>query len=256
MKKKNNKNPFLKINLKKWKPFMAFIFVAAFLSISWSASDQYIEVKTIPLKKFLNTSLDWHVTAYNIKEGEGTTFTTTNTPAKICFWNDIRRKEDLCSTAEEGPSAFPQVKELSLVELEKDREPKFGILFVSTRYGAVEPLHLISIWAYNHKETRFENILTPLRLNTQGEYKFTRLTSRRQKLIFVTANRIWMGGGEALYGPHKFVISIYDLTESGVFKIVEKYITERRYPSLEDVRDIDVISHELKKIEDYLPVKK
>ena len=134
------------------KPLITFIVVVVFCSISWSASEQYIEVKTIPLRKVLKTSLDWHVTAYNVKEGEGTTFTSTNTPAKICFWNDIGTKEESCFKAGEGPSAFLEVKELSLVDLEKDREPKFWILFVATAYGAVEPLHLISIWAYNHEK--------------------------------------------------------------------------------------------------------
>jgi len=243
MKKKKRRNPFLTINLTKWKPLIVFILVTLFWSISWSASDQYIEVKTIPLQKVLKTPLDWHVTAYNIKEGGGTTFTTTNTPAKICFWNDIEKKEESCFKAGEGPGAFPQVKELSLVDLEKDREPRFGILFVATAYGAVEPLHFISIWAYNHKESRFENILAPLRLNSQGEYKFIRLTSDRQKVIFVTANRIWAGGGEMLYGPHKFRINIYAYGESGMFKSKEQYVTARKYPSFEDVNKIDVRCH-------------
>ena len=87
----------------------ALFFVCFIANAQEAKSDQYIEAKTIPLQRVLKTTLDWHVTAYNIKEGEGITFVTSNTPAKICFWNDIGKKEESCFKAGEGLSAFPQV---------------------------------------------------------------------------------------------------------------------------------------------------
>jgi hypothetical protein len=242
----------------KWDLFIPviLIFIMATWSIGWAVSTEYVEVKTLPLREALGTSLNWHVTAYHIKEGEGIYFTATKIPAKICFWYDIGKKEQLCFKAVVGPSEFPQVEELSLVQLEKGKEPKFGVLFVSTRFGAIEPLHLISIWVYNNKEGTFKNILPSLSLNFQSEYKLIPLIPEREKVIFVTANRIWTGGGEMLYGPHKFKINIYDYTENGVFKLIGEYVTKTKYPSFEDVNKIDVISHELKNIQKYFPVNK
>jgi len=237
----------------KWNLLISMILalMVASWSTGWAISGNYIEIKTLPLKEALQTTLNWHVSAYQIKEEGGVFLTTTKISARLCFWHDEKEKQHLCFPAEIGPSKFPVVKELSIVPFRKNREPKYGILFISTHLGAIEPLHLISIWIFRKEIDTFVNVLPHIILNEQSEYKLFSIFKEKEEVIFVTANRIWKGGEEMLYGPHQFEISIYKYTEKNIFKYVDKYITKRKYLSFENAHRIDVIRPELRNIEKY-----
>jgi len=167
----------------KWNLLISMILtlMVASWSTGWAISGNYIEIKTLPLKEALQTTLNWHVSAYQIKEEGGVFLTTTKISARLCFWHDEKEKQHLCFPAEIGPSKFPVVKELSIVPFRKNREPKYGILFISTHLGAIEPLHLISIWIFRKEIDTFVNVLPHIILNEQSEYKLFSIFKEKEE---------------------------------------------------------------------------
>ena len=237
------------------KSFVTIISIFVLFMI-WSASansDEYAEVKTLSLRKEFKTKSDWYVTAYHLKEG-GADFIESKTPAKICFWTDDARKDQSCFPAIEGPYKYHEVKELSIVELQKTKEPKKGVLFVSQYHGiSIRNEFYISIWAYDRERDRFIKVLPMVSLTDQCEYKLLSVLKRGVEGVFVTADGIWVVGEEGRYEAHKFRITIYKYsTEKAAFVLAGQYTTGRKYKSFDDAETIDVIRHELNSILKYL----
>ncbi len=248
----NKKNRTVK-SVFQWILFIVGILVIAFYPMSFANSNEYLEVKTLALAREFNTTSDWYVTAYQLKEGKGLYFTEGKVAAKICFWKDGTKKDESCFTAEQGLHKYHEVKELSIVSLQESRDPKKGVLFVAKHYGiSITKEFHISIWVHNHKEDRFINVLPMVSLTDQAEYKLVPVLDNGIEGILITADGIWIGGEEPRYGPHRFEITIYKYSrEKGSFVLVERFTTKKKYKSFNDAETIDVIRHELNSIRKY-----
>ena len=172
-------------------------------------------------------------------------------PAKVCFWHSILKKEQLCFLAKEGASRFQKVENLSVITLQKSREPSQGVLFIARFLGpTVGVVRFISVWIYNEQEGKFIKVPPPLYLTDQGEYKIISAIDNSEGIL-ITADRIWKSG-EPLYGSHQFRVKIYKYSEDTMFKLVGEYETKTKYQSLDDVDIINVIEPELSNIQKFI----
>lgn len=220
---------------------------------------KYKEVKTLSLKQVFNTKSDWHVTAYHLEEDDNNSFVTSNLPAKICFWTDIAKKERDCIIAandQETPYPDTLVKKLSIITIQSNKEPYKAIIFVkgdcSPTLGAI---YDVTLWAYDHNNDKFQNILSNARLTIQGEYRVYPSLKNVNGGIFVTADRIW-ANGEKLDDPHKYVIKIFSLADTTNYKYLGKYVTRKKYNNFFDDNTKEVIGPELTNINKYIKKKK
>jgi hypothetical protein len=240
------------------KVFSCFLLLAFILPTFCHAGNhepEYATVRKIELGSALGSINSWSVTAYQIKETDDVSLAMTDKPARLCFnlLNDSGTRQ--CFDAKDGNEAFPIFVELKLITIRESRSPKSAVLFVSEAVGKAEPTHLITIWAYNSGSGTFQNLLPTIRLNLQGEYLIIPKSKDGIEGIVITANRIWNGEGETLYGHHKYAINIYVQNNTGKYALKSQYVTRKSYPGLDDVDKVDVIANEMKNIRKHLLIK-
>jgi hypothetical protein len=227
--------------------FIVSIF-CCFSLAAFAEAPEYKEVKTLSLKSEFNTVKDWHVTAW---QAEGKHYPDDDPrfgdiPAKICFWNSENKVEERCTKITSALRndtlvySYQTVGELSVIH-----RPVSLIRFVA-KYsgGAIGALNQISFWRYNKKLDSFEQegLIT---LSEQGEY--TSIEQGNLRGTLVTADANWQPD-ETHFSPHHFYIEAYKYTPNTGYIKVLGYLTHDKYPSLDDVEKIDVISHETPKI--------
>jgi len=225
---------------------LSFMFILPY--VSGIAADRlgYIAVNDIALGKLTGGQEKWHVTAYQDKAGKS--------PALLCFWKDPNNKKETCFPAEDDHApgekhySYTEVKDLKIIELQKSKKPKRGVLFVAENASFdVGSLTMVSIWSYKEEKRRFEKILGALRISEQGEYKIIPSTKSGVEGLFIKADFIW-GEEEGRYFPHNYKINIYRIDMDGMYRHVSEYKTDLKYKSLDDADSIDVIRHEMKNI--------
>ena len=226
---------------------------------------EYIEAKTLSLSDAFNVKSAWHVSAYTAKDldawteavAQGTSKDDSDRPLRICFWSDPKRKNAQCqiaqipSTKETGPT-FQHLVELKTLCLQAKPVQRMGVLLQAKNEGyglglASTGLNYASVWAYNPKRARFETVLQPVSYSDQGEFQILPGTGNPSIPLAVVADFVW-GDGESRYGRHHFLITLYQLKAQGLYEYATRYTTQDTYPSLDEVEEIDVISHELSAI--------
>lgn len=219
------------------------------------STTKHEEVKTLSLKQVFNTKSEWFVTAYHLKEDDNNYFETSKLPAKLCFWTDIANKEHDCIgiTNKEGKSsAYTEVISLSIISIQTNKEPYKGIIFIKAYRGpTVGAVYNVTIWAYDSVNDSFHNILSDVGLTSQSEYEIFPSMKNVNGGLFVIADRIW-ANNEKLYDPHKFKISIYNLTDSAIYKMIGQYITSKKYNSFFEENTKKVIESELSNIKKHI----
>lgn len=212
-------------------------------------SDQYKEIKTLPLRQEFGTAKDWRVTAWQAKGDEAA---TGSVPAKVCFWKPEDNKNGQCTQItsalpnSETAYQYQTVKELSVAPM-----PHLVKLVTEFSGGGSGSLNQVSFWRYDKSSDSFENagLVT---LTEQGEYKL--FNQGALKGLLITADADWQPG-ETHFSPHRFYIQIYKFVpEAGYVKTLG-YLTHSKYPSLDDTDKIDVITHEVPKIGRLLSLK-
>lgn len=244
MKNKNRTIPIILI---------AFFFVTFLCFYVEAQPIEYIEVKTIPLYDVFKIKEKWYVGAYQAENVE-----TDYRTAKLCFWYDQEKKDQFCFNAEddhvrkEEHYSYYLVKELKIVPLQRTRTPKLGILFVAENSAfTVGSVTFISLWSYNKEEEKFIKISPSIRITEQGEYKLISAMKGGVEGVLASADFIW-GEEETRYAPHKYRIRIYKLEGDEGFKFIGEYVTRGKYKSLNDMDEINVISHELVNIQKFI----
>lgn len=223
---------------------LLIIFALCLTSINCYASDiEYEQTNEVSLDKLTQDHQVWKVKAFQAKKSMSCDDEVS--PAKICFTNGAFKEcFEAIATVDDNPYNFQSVKELSIVELFKDKSPLNLILFVSEYCGGcAESLRLISIWAYRTDTTKFENLAPTITITEQGEYKFL---TRKDGLegFFVTADYI-LGDNETLFAPHKYRIKLFTYNAStNSFILANEYITKRLY-GFDNAGMINVIAPEL-----------
>jgi hypothetical protein len=209
----------------------------------------YVEVKTIPLYDTMKTSLKWRATAYEWGEKNDRQF--EQPAAKICFWQDPAKKGRMCFLAEDQGVRYQSVEEVSLIELDKKNGAEYGVLFVARDLSpSIGKVRLFTIWVYSKKGPNFVNALPSIRLSDVSEYRILAQTNKGPHGIFVTADRIWNTGEGPLYGgEHHFQIEVYKYLRPRSFQLLGKYVTDRKYLTVDILDDYGVIKSEQQTIE-------
>ena len=222
------------------------IFLLSVTSIICSASDiEYEQNIEVSLDKLMKDNQAWKVKAFQAKNDNSC---DDEEPARICFCKGAYKEcFDAKATVDDNPYIFQSVKELSIVELFKDKSPLNLILFVSEYCGGcAESLRLISIWAYRTEIDKFDKISPPITITEQGEHRFLTKQDGLEGL-FVTADFI-LEDNETLFAPHKYKIKLFTYNASSKsFILANKYITKRKY-GFNDAGMINAITPELRNI--------
>lgn len=226
--------------MKSALPFLFFLLIG-FPAHAEAAA--YREIKTLPLKQAFDTANDWHVTAF---QPEGEEAATGDVSAKLCFWSEPANKQEYCTSI---TSALPNggmtyhyqtVKTLTVIPT-----PHLVEFVAEFSGGGSGTLRQISFWRYEKATDSFSQagLVT---LTEQGEYK---LVDR----VLITADARW-GEGESHFSPHRFDITVYRYAPGSGYAKAFSYLTDKKYPSLDDTDTIDVISYELPEIKKRLAI--
>lgn len=198
---------------------------------------------TIPpsiISSVFNTKHTWHI---EIKRGSinpisSSSHTAQNAPVTLCFSTvDIVRNTH-CSTVSQNRNNFSLITPKTLIIT--DNNPplvEFTVIYSNEGSGA---LVQYSLWQYESISESFAPA-GEIILSEQGEY------SAKDDWIY-TADAI-LGAGETHFSPHYFMIKAYRIDKkNGLVQLIH-YLTGGKYPSLDDVEKIDVLSHEKRDIQ-------
>jgi hypothetical protein len=116
----------------------------------------------------------------------------------------------------------------------------FSATFSGGGSGSLDELALLRY----ERDGTLRNLLPVVKLTEQGEHAIWQLPSISPMPVLVTADYVW-GKGETHFAQHLFEISayLYDLaSQSYAGKI--RYRTSHRYPSLDEVDQVNVLTPE------------
>ena len=223
--------------------------IVPFLCSSGFASDApYTENKTVVLRGNFGTTHECTARAY---QAEITDLELSNLPAKLCFSPGEKDTKENCFkavTEVNGTSySFQFVDSLYSSSLSKTNDRQALVFIAKFSGGGSGSLRLITLWLYDKEVEGFVNVLPVVAISEQGEYKMLPQSKKIPGDVLVTADYVW-GERETHFSPHHYQITMYGCTETGKFVLAGKYVTKRKYKSLDDVDKIDVIRHELENV--------
>ncbi len=222
------------------------------------AESLYDQLEEISLKELSGAERDWRAVVF-----EGNSTETTEYPVKLCFRKG--RGEDAseryCYATQEWDDddfvwKYPIFEELRVVDLFRKDLPRKGLLFTARYFGnGSDWRDKITIWTYDEKNDRFANIVPDeVSVTSQDEYAIVPVGIGEIESVLVTAHYRW-GRDEIHFDPHFYRISIYAYSPTGGFQLVGRYMTEKKYPSLEDTSIISVIGPETDKIKAFISTR-
>jgi|GEM_PF-3747908 len=222
------------------------------------AESLYDQLEEISLKELSGAERDWRAVVF-----EGNSTETMEYPVKLCFRKG--RGEDAseryCHVAQEWDDdnlvwKYPIFEELRVVDLVRKDPPRKGLLFTARYFGnGSDWRDKITIWTYDEKNDRFVNIVPDeVSVTSQDEYAIVPVGIRGIESVLVTAHYRW-GRDEIHFDPHFYRISIYAYSPTGGFRLIGRYMTEKKYPSLEDTSTINVIEPETDNIKAFISAR-
>jgi len=232
------------------KALPLFTLLIALSGYACAADTSWKEVKTLSLKSEFNTTSDWHVTAW---QPNGKNSETGNIAAKLCFWDSLANQQKNCTSItsmlpNDGMMYYYQTfNGLELIHPDATSPPllKFSASFSGGGSGS---LGQISFWKYDRQINRFEPS-SHITLTEQGEYHLFNKGDLAGMLT--TANAVWQAG-ETHFSSHHFYIEVYRFDSNNGYVKQLGYLTPSSYPSFDEAEKIDVISHEIPRIEKLL----
>jgi hypothetical protein len=257
-----------------WKALAGLLALLAFIllgsySEALAMQVEYKEAKTVHLGKLADSPFDWYATAHDIANADEVNDYCGRYPdeckdengelpaMKLCFWHDPGEKTALCHRIETaGPPGytFQRAESLKLKPLcAHDCVHPYGLVLDARNESFVQGwLGFLSCWVYDPKSRDFVNIFPPIGFTDEGEYMIFRSLGRGIEAVVVEANSIMDWKKETHYGPHKFRISIYKQSAEGYYGEIGSYKTTNKYPSLDDVGSVNVITPELDRIKRFI----
>jgi hypothetical protein len=166
------------------------------------------------------------------------------TPAKVCL-----ERSGQCFTAEENGTRFGLEPEARVVTFMRDHQ----LLLFTARYSAGGSGALTMIALLDAQAGRLLNMSTGVRITEQGEFTLWTEPAISDAPLLVVADYV-AGAGETHFSPHRFRVRSYVYVASstrdgtGRYVLRDEYVTDRKYPSLDDSNTIDVLAHERVKV--------
>lgn len=212
--------------------------------------------QSAPMKEVLSLDLDaispgWRVSAYQA-DGDRDEAWVSNTPARVCFHEPQPTRDQHCRSLLVEPNMVPgdvfqTVKDLSVVPLTSAAPVRWAVRVRSqSSYGGSGWLDRVDLWTFDSSPDQF-HLLHTFTVSGQGEVRI--ITDGPLNGHVITADALWMAG-ETHFGRHHFAITVYRLDMSlGIYWELLRYVTKGRYPSFDDVDDIEVVSHEIPEVQ-------
>ncbi len=219
------------------------------------AESVYDRVKEFPLQGLFDTRGHWRAVVF-----EGNNTETMKYPVKLCFrqGQGVDASDNYCYAAQEQDEdgftwKYQIFLGLETVELFKKDLPRKGLIFTTRCFGnGSDWRDKITIWIYDVKKDRFVNIVPDeVSVTSQDEYAIVPVGIGGIESVLVTAHYRW-GRDEIHFDRHFYRISIYAYSPMGGFQLVGHYMTEKKYPSLEDTSVINVIGPETDNIKAFI----
>jgi hypothetical protein len=160
-------------------------------------------------------------------------------PAKLCVVGTSR-----CFTA---PKHDPQFGFSPKAEVVQINDTQQAVLFTAVASasgsGTLTLLVLLDL-----RNGNWVNLLPDEAITNQGEYKMWRESRVSTAALFVVADFVW-GEGETHFAEHRFKVTTYTFgANTRSYYLRDRYVTSGKYSSLDDVDEVDVLSHEKSEI--------
>jgi hypothetical protein len=117
----------------------------------------------------------------------------------------------------------------------------FTAMFSGCGSGTLSDFSLLTV-----RSGQFVNLLPPVRLSNQSEYKLWNLPRYSNHPMLVTADFIWnFDAGETHLAAHRYAIHAYIFDrKSGQYRDAVHYETKKKYPGFDNVDEIRVLGSE------------
>jgi hypothetical protein len=162
------------------------------------------------------------------------------TPARICLGHT---GTEHCYTPPNDKSYVfgLEPKALAVGQLNGHELTLFSSMFYGCGSGTLTSYALLTV---NHCE--FVNLLPEVELTNQSEFKLWNLPQFSHLPVLVTADFIWeFEAGETHFAPHRYRIEAFVFNaKSGRYLQRVRYETTKKYPGLDEVDEIRVLTAE------------
>jgi hypothetical protein len=176
-------------------------------------------------------------------------------PVKLCFSRAQTQTEDCQEVGERGAGQrrkFVLVSELNPVALTPVPSGPWGALLIAESPMVSDVLYQASLWVFDPSRKTFRNALPETLTTMDGEWKVIDDPKAVDAGLFVIARSVWKyESGETHYSKHHYRISVYRFDPSTLsYRLLTQYVTQARYPSLDEIdrQDVQVIEAELTRI--------
>jgi hypothetical protein len=158
-------------------------------------------------------------------------------PAKVCL---VRTGKCFTAGDPKRDPPFGFAPKATIVHLNAARE---AVLFTAVASaGGSGSMTLLSL--LDLRNGNLVDLLPGVAISNQGEYKIWQVATVSSTAIVVTADAVW-GDGETHFARHRFSVSAYALgSQVPLYRLRDQYVTAKKYPSFDEVKQIAVLEDE------------
>jgi hypothetical protein len=196
----------------------------------WAASAMYILT-------FVCAAISQTALTYRLRTGKKDADGFPATAAQICFGPEIGER---CYTPPEENPPFGLDPKSRAVKL--DSGAQMVLFTAESSAGGSGSLTILAL--LEARDGQVTNLLPKVAVTNQSEYDIWSLPRISAMPVLVTADFVW-AKGETHFSPHRYRITAYAYDkQTGRYIEQVNFTTEKMYPGLDDVNDVDVLKPE------------
>ena len=156
-------------------------------------------------------------------------------PAKLCLVHSPK-----CFTAPKNNPQFGFSPKAEIVQLSPTKQAiLFSAVASAGGSGSLTMLAFLDV-----RNGDWADLLPHVAISNQGELAIWRESNVSNAALFVTADALW-GEGETHFSKHRFEVSAYAFdSETQGYYLRDRYVTRKKYPSLDEVDKVVVLEYE------------
>jgi hypothetical protein len=232
---------FFTVKTKRSRQFITLSYLLALVACLYPLLlfAEYKEVKYICIDNEIGIKGGWHANAYQAEEA-GVDPSFTDNAAKICFALNAGDINTCFDAKDNNNNIYECYLKIYTIDINCAGKPQRAVIFLAQHLGAREPVELLNVFTYNHKNNAFVKLTDNITIFMRGSFEFYGNNYSLNEVLIV-ANRGWMNE----LAPHKYKIDIYRIRslDKG-YELISSYITNREY----DFEVDDIIKQEMKVI--------
>jgi hypothetical protein len=174
----------------------------------------------------------------------------SETGAKLCVTVATRTS---CYIAKVNGKPFPIKPEWRAISVTGRPGVARYLLYTALRepFFSRQDKHM-ALLALDSGRGDLRDVLPPIILSEQSEYSIWQDNRFSPLPIVTTADFQWDIEKETHFGPHQYRVNTYLYDDKGKYVVTDSYLTERRYPGLDDASQIAVIWGEMNTLRQHL----